>query len=255
MLKKIFLLTFLLLGASISHAAPSRNLTIFAEPNLAIALTKISRAYSQKANVIIALNFGSSSNLINNIDSGEPVDIFISAHKGWIDSLHQKGVVDVYNVGYIAQDSLVLVGLKSNPNLPAQLMGTKPSPQEALTILNENRATIILDDEGNSSGFFAKNFLDQSAFPNIKIFSKIAEDKTPFLTIIRSNPENYSLLLESQIKNKNDFHIIAGGADKNIFYQALVIAGDNMEVAREFLKFLKSEQAKFILKSSGFIVN
>lgn len=253
--KKILLITFLLFGASISHAAPSRNLTIFAEPNLAVALTKISRAYSQKANVIIALNFGSSSNLINNIDSGEPVDIFISAHKGWIDSLHQKGVVDVYNVGYIAQDSLVLVGLKSNPNLPAQLMKTKPSPQEALTILNENRATIILDDEGNSSGFFAKNFFDQSTFSNIKIFSKIAEDKTPFLTIIRSNPENYSLLLESQIKNKSDFHIIADGADKNIFYQALVIAGDNMEVAREFLKFLKSEPAKNILKSSGFIVN
>ncbi len=255
MLKKILLLTFLLFGASISHAAPSRNLTIFAEPNLALALTKISRTYSQKANVIISLNFGSSSNLINSIDSGEPVDIFISAHKGWIDSLHQKGVVDVYNVGYIAQDSLVLVALKSNQNLPTQLTETKLSLPESLTILDENRATIILDDEGNSSGFFAKNFLDRIPFSNMKIFSKISEDKTPFLTIIRSDPENYSLLLESQIKNKKDFQIIAVGADKNIFYQALVIAGDNMEVAREFLKFLKSEQAKTILKSSGLTLN
>lgn len=255
MLKRLFFITFLFFGSSISYAAPSRNLTIFAEPNLSIALTKIARAYSQKANVIISLNFGSSSNLINSIDSGEPVDIFISAHKGWIDSLHQKGVVDVYNVGYIAQDSLVLVALKSNQNLPTQLTETKLSLPESLTILDENRATIILDDEGNSSGFFAKNFLDRIPFSNMKIFSKISEDKTPFLTIIRSDPENYSLLLESQIKNKKDFQIIAVGADKNIFYQALVIAGDNMEVAREFLKFLKSEQAKTILKSSGLTLN
>ncbi len=253
---KIFrLLTIFLFFATAAHATPSRNLTIFAEPNLSIALTKIARAYSQKANVIISINFGSSSNLISNIDSGEPVDIFVSAHKGWIDSLHQKGVVDVYNIGYIAYDYLALVTLKTNPNLPSQLIKKKTLLSEALSILDKNKAAIILDDEGNSSGFFAKNFLDQATFSNIKIFSKIAEDKTPFLAIVRNNPENYSLLLQSQVKNKNDLQILASEDKKNIFYQALVIAGDNMEIAREFLKFLKSDQAKIILKSSGFTVN
>ena len=42
--------------------------------------------------------------------------------------------------------------------------------------------------------------------------------------------------------------------DKNIFYQAFVIAGDNMDVAREFLNFLKTPNAKNILRNSGFIV-
>ena len=41
----------------------------------------------------------------------------------------------------------------------------------------------------------------------------------------------------------------------DIFYQALVIAGNNMEVAREFLKFLKTPQSKEILKENGFIVD
>lgn len=240
--------------ATSALASPSRNLTIFAEPNLAIALTKIARAYSAKANVIMSLNFSSASNLINNIDSGEPVDIFISAHKGWIDSLHQKGVVDVYNVGFIAQDNLVLVTSKSNPTLPAAFQNTNFTTKDSLALLNESKATIIFDDEGSSSGFYAKSFFDQNAYPEIKTFSKIAEDKTSFLTIIKSSQENYALLLESQIKNKNDFQIIATNDGENIFYQALVIAGDNMDVAREFLKFLKSEPAKKIFKASGFIV-
>ena len=43
-------------------------------------------------------------------------------------------------------------------------------------------------------------------------------------------------------------------SDKNIFYQAFVIAGDNMDVAREFLNFLKTPNSKNILRNSGFIV-
>ena len=35
----------------------------------------------------------------------------------------------------------------------------------------------------------------------------------------------------------------------------LVIAGDNMEVAREFLKFLKNPQAQKIFKESNFVIN
>ena len=254
MLKKIFLITFLLIAAG-AQASPSRNLTIFAEPNIASALTKIARIYSPMNNVIISINFGSSYNLISNIDSGEPVDIFISAHKGWIESLHQKGVVDVYNVGYIAQDNLVLATLKTNSNIPEELQKGKISPKQALTVLNESKATIILDEEGNSAGYYAKKFLDELALSNLKNFSKLAEDKTPLLSIIRNSPTSYALLLESQINNKSDFQIIARDDKKDIFYQALVIAGDNMDTAREFLKFLKSEQAKNILKNSGFVAN
>lgn len=252
---KIFLAVILFFSAPNSFANASRNLTIFAEPNVALALTKIARAYSQTSNVIVSVNFSSSYNLINNIDSGEPADIFISAHQGWIDALHQKGLVDIYNVGYIARDELILAALKSNPNLPPELLIKKLSLEDALQILNQNKATLILDDEGNSSGAFAKDLISHSSLENIQLFSKISEDKTPFLTIVRNNGENYSLLLASQIKNQSDFRVIATKSDKNIFYQALVIAGDNMETAREFVKFLKSENAKIIFKESGFIVN
>lgn len=252
---KFFLAATLFFSAQNSFASTSRNLTIFAEPNIALALTKIARAYSQTSNVIVSVNFSSSSNLINNIDSGEPADIFISAHQGWIDALHQKGLVDIYNVGYIARDELVLATLKSNPNLPAEFADKKISLEDALKILNKNKSTLILDDEGNSSGSFAKDLVDRLSLEDLKLFSKLAEDKTPFLSIVRNNGENYSLLLESQIKNRADFQTIATKTDKNIFYQALVIAGDNMETAREFVKFLKSESAKTIFKESGFITN
>jgi molybdate transport system substrate-binding protein len=104
----LFALSLFSVNASIALASQSRNLTIFAEPNLALPLTKIARQYSRDANVIVSLNFTSANSLLSNIDSGEPVDLFISAHNGWIEMLHQKGVVDIYNIGYITQDELVL---------------------------------------------------------------------------------------------------------------------------------------------------
>jgi len=58
----IFLLN---LFAQNSFASQSRNLTIFAEPNMVLALTKIARLYSQKSNVIVAVNFNSSSDLVS----------------------------------------------------------------------------------------------------------------------------------------------------------------------------------------------
>jgi ABC-type molybdate transport system substrate-binding protein len=62
-------------------------------------------------------------------------------------------------------------------------------------------------------------------------------------------------MLATQAINEPSLKIIATSRDENIFYQALVIAGDNMDVARGFLKFLKSNDAKLILKQHGFLTN
>ncbi|MBM3579327.1 MAG: ABC transporter substrate-binding protein [Alphaproteobacteria bacterium] len=146
-MRKILLVIFLLLSSA-AHAIPSRNLTIFAETNLSQTLIKISRLYSQKSNVVVSVNFNSSADLIVEINSGEPADVFISTNPNQIESLKQRGLVDVHNIGYIA-------------------------------------------------------------------------------------------------RNNKD----------NTYYQALVIAGDNMDLAREFLKFLKSDAAKAIFKESGFLTD
>jgi molybdate transport system substrate-binding protein len=251
---KNFFLGFLLLFffSQNSFANSNRSMTIFAEPNMALALTKIARLYSQKSNVIVSVNIASSSELISNIDSGEPADVFISAHPSWIETLRQKGLVDVYNIGYIAGDQLVLVTSKSNPQLPTELL-KKPSLEEALKILDENKATLILDNIDNSSGKFSNEFFMKTGLSNLKIFNKLIEDKSPILKNLKDNDEQYALLLLSQVKNQKNLEILASKSDSKIFYQALAIAGDNMEVAREFLKFLKSAAAQSILKESGFV--
>lgn len=254
--KFIWLLLIFCLGKSLScFANTTRNLTIYSEPNLAIALTKIARLYSQNFPVNVAVNFNSSFDFINEIDSGEPADIFISAHPTWVETLKQKGLIDVYNIGYIANDQLVVVAKNNNKLINEKLSKKNLKIEQALAILDEMKVNLIIDHDGSASGFFAKEFLQNLNLENIVIFTKLQEDKNSLARDLISDDNSFALMLESQVRNNKNLQIIARKIDNNIFYRALVIAGDNMEVAREFLKFLKTSNAQKILKDNSFIIN
>jgi molybdate transport system substrate-binding protein len=252
-MKKIIAIILLVFMQS-SLAMNSRNITILAEPNMVLALTKIARLYSQQSNVITTLNFASSANLIEEIDSGEPADIFISAHTSSIDTLRQKGLVDVYNIGYIARDEIIVATSKDNPSLPAALLNKNLSFVEVMQSLNQNRSTLVLDDEASALGKFSLDIVLPIASHELNLIIRDNDDKSSILNIAKSNPQYYAILLKSHIVKDRDLQILTTKKDSNIFYQALVIAGDNMEVAREFLKFLKGSKAREILLDCGFTV-
>ena len=237
-----------------SFGSQSRNLTVFSEPNMSIALSKIARIFSQKNNVIVSINFSSSFDLINEIDLGAPANVFVSAHPQIIENLRQKGVVDVYNIAYIANDELVLSTSKLNNRFPLKLLKKNITLEEALTVLDENKLNLIVDHEGVSSGIYSKKIIQNLSLGNLKIFNKLPEDQSSLIRDIEDNKDTYGLLFRSQLQNNNNLRILATQKDKNIFYQAFVIAGDRMDVAREFLNFLKTSNSKDILRNSGFIV-
>lgn len=251
-MKKILAILIFLFFSQNSIASPSRNLSIFAEPNMAVALTKIARIYSQKNNIIVSLNFASAADLMMEIDSGEPINIFISANPEPIESLRNKGLVDVYNIVFFAEDELVLVSSKNNKTnliLPEQNL----SLYSALTILNNNKSSLIIDDVTSSSGKFSEDFIKKAKLNDLKILQRVAEDGGSIADLAAMS-EHYALMLKSQAYNKKDLQILVDKKDGDIFYQALVIAGDNMDNAREFLKFLKTHATKDILRSSGLKV-
>jgi len=253
--KKIIILFIIQLFCVNAYAGNNvRNLIIYAEPNLFVALTKIARIYSQKNAINVTVNFNTSVDFIEEIDSGEPADIFISAHPLWIETLRQKGLIDVYNIGYIADDQLKLITSSSNFEIPNKL-NARNSINEALSLLDQDKNNLIINHEGTSSGYFAKNLLKDQVFENINVFIKIPEDKNSIITDLLKDKKNYGLAFESEIRNNKDIKIIASIKDNSILYRVLIIAGDNMENAREFLKFLKTNQAKKILKESHLNVD
>ena len=69
------------------------------------------------------------------------------------------------------------------------------------------------------------------------------------------NKEAYGILFQSNLTKNTNLRKLSIQNDKNIFYQAFVIAGENMDIAREFLNYLKSKDVKNILSDNGYIID
>jgi molybdenum ABC transporter molybdate-binding protein len=232
----------------------TRNLVVAAEPNMVYALTKIARIYSGENNVAISISFDSSDKLIDDIDLGEGIDLLISANYRQIKALKQKASFDIYNSPVIAFDHLLLATLATNPRIPDKLHDKKISITEAIKILSNNEIILMIDCSESFLGQYSKEIVDSIVDGNLKLTIKADDDKNQLIEDLYQG-NDYAILLASQIKNKRDLFIINDPNQDDISYQALIIAGDNMELAREFVKFLQSGEAKAILLDSGFIVN
>lgn len=235
-----------------SNCATSRNLIIFSEPNLSKVLALVSREFSQKNNTIISINYNSAFDLIDEIDIGSPVNIFITAHPQIIENLRQKGVVDVYNVAYIASDLLALCTNKVNNSYPTDLLKKNINFDDALNLINKNQIPLIIDHEGSSAGFYSKKLIEDMNLDQIKLFNKLPEDKSLLIRDLENNDNVFGLIFTSQLFNSSTLNKFAIQKNKSIFYQAFVIAGDNMDGAREFLNFLKSPKVQKMFKDNGF---
>jgi len=236
-------------------ANPARNITVFAEPNMALPLTIIARNFSQKNNAVVSINFNSAFDLLNEIDQGAPANVFVSAHPQIIENLKQKGLVDVYNIAYIANDILTLCTSKNNNKFPLALLKKNINLENSLKILDENKLKLIVEHDGISSGFYGKKIIQDLSLGNVNIFYKLIEDKSSLIRDIEQNKDTYGIVFLSQLFKNNNLRALATQKDKIIYYQAFVIAGENMDIAREFLNFLKNPDSKKTLRNNGFIVD
>ena len=236
-----------------SYAKNPTNLTIFSESNMTYALTKIARYYSKKKNVAISINFNSSFDLINNIDLGEPADIFVSSHIDWVKNLSQKGLVDRYSSLNFAQDQLVLVTSKNNKKLTIEDLKEAPQLNQILKIISQKKVPLIVGSQYSSLGRYTAKILEESNIDNFQIFQKLNEDKKSITDFINQNNDYCAIVMASEIKNNKNITILSEVPFVEIDYRALVIAGDNMENARKFIAFLQEPEAKKILKEDGFM--
>lgn len=235
---KIFLI---LLFCNFSQASESKNLTIFAESNLSVPLVKIIREYSKEKNAIISINLQSSFDLIERIDEGEPADIFISSHDDWVNILKQKGLIDIYSISNIATDNLVLIS--SNQKFITENHNIK-NIKNIFQRISNLQYGLITESKYKSLGKYSDKIIKKYNIKPHIVFRKLNEDKKSIIDFVAENENLFALVLESSILPNDNVQIITKIPDIEINYQASAIAGDNMELARDFIKYLEKIEFK-----------
>lgn len=252
------LLLLILLFPTISYAGVLNlpTVTVMADNNLSLPVAEIARNYSSNNHIVVNTSFVPQVIQQEQIKEGAAADVVITAKETWIDELKLQGLIDIYSQIKVAGDRLVLIGSYDSQVVS---MGAGRFPAfDIIKAIGGEQLFIIANPETLAEGAYSKEALRNLG---------VANDLEPYTIYIKRRPEIFSMVVQnnafalcfaSSIAERKDIRVIdviPELAHKPIAYNAVVIAGDNMDAARQFLEYLKTEDAKKIFRKYGFTVD
>jgi molybdate transport system substrate-binding protein len=229
-------------------SAQSTNITISAAISLKDSLEEIKILYQKKApKAQITYNFASSGSLQQQIEQGAPVDIFISAANKQMDTLESKNLLLSSSRHNLVTNQLVLITAKNEKNINKFSDLTKPTINKIA--LGEPKSV--------PAGKYGEEVLKFYKILD-KINSKIvyAKDVRQVLTYVETENVNAGLVYITDAKPSEKVRIAAIAPKEShspiVYPIAILKDSKNLDTAKAFDQFLKSNQSKTIFKKYGF---
>lgn len=239
-----------------SEAFALSNITVMADNNASIAVARLAREYARRHGVGVSTSFIGKATQSSQILEGGAADILITQDAKWIDQLQSQGLVDVYSKVDFARGQMALVG-PADSTLSMRLTG------------NFIGAPLV-NAMHSEAAFFLGNpeYVPESKYAREALRSMGALDMLePYTLYLKSADEmieqvtergGYSVLPYGQallLEKAKVIDVFPENSHSTIPYYAVVIAGDKMDEARNFITFLKSPLAKKSLNGSGLVAS
>ncbi|MBL4770799.1 MAG: molybdate ABC transporter substrate-binding protein [Planctomycetes bacterium] len=230
-------------GNKASEASPNR-LTVFAAASCTDWIEDLPQSGP------LRLQFGPSSGLARQIADGAPADIFITAHKRWIDHLEEAGKVEGQPISF-ANNSLVCIALKSTT-----FEGDSPSSLGNLVDALKVDDRIAIADESVPAGDYTRQALKVAGqFKALAPFFVGQDDARSTLRAVSQGQAKVGFVYASDVRGES--HRVLFPLDESshdaIQYWACVISGREANgQAEAFLKGLLSAPTRELLGRHGF---
>jgi molybdate transport system substrate-binding protein len=224
-------------------------LTLSVAASMQEAITEAEAVYQRgHADVEFRNNFGGSGALVQQIESGAPVDAFFSAASKPMDDLQANGLVAPGTRCDLLLNTLVLIAPRDS-----QLRGF-----EGLT--DKSVRLIALGDPGSvPAGRYGQQTLTAlHLFDQLKSKLVLAKDVRQVLAYVETGNADAGIVYATDAETSNRVRVVATAPDSShdrIVYPAAVVkTSHNEEAARRFIEFLASPAAKAIFIKHGFTV-
>lgn len=222
------------------------ELTVGAAISLSDAVTEISAAFEEDTGKKIRHTFAGTNVIARQIESGAPIDVFISADTTHMDALVAKGLIDKDSVRITATNELVVI-------VPAETRLPPKSPRDLLAL----ERIAIADPTSVPAGIYARKWMMAEG-----IWDRIAPKTIPLQNVraalIATETGNAPAAItyrSDAISNKKVKVAFAADPGKTgaIAYPAAVVgASGKKREARAFLEFLATDAAVGIFRKHGF---
>ncbi len=227
----------------------AETINVAAAISLKDSLTKIAGQYKTETGNDVTFTFGSSGTLATQIQSGAPIDLFISAASKQVNDLVNANRCDAQSVKIVAGNSLVLIVPASSTN-----------PPESIAALADTKVTKIAVGEPKSvpAGMYSEQSLKKAGiFDQIKEKLIMGTNVRQVLDYVQRAEVAAGLVYATDAKISGDKVKIVATADPGshepIVYPAVVITGSkHITSANHFLSYVTSEKGAKVFKEFGF---
>jgi len=255
MLRKIKYVIFFYVCMCVSSAFALGTVTIMTDSSMNIAMSQLARDYSSRHNVVVNTSYASKQAQQSQISEGGAADILVTPESGWIEELKTQGLVDVYSQIAVAKNRLALVAPVTSPlsnfdgdNFPTTQLIMQFSWEPSFVVANPE--TLI---EG---GYTREALRNLGASNDLEEYTLYIKQLAQMYSMVK-NQGMYGIFFYSSTIGRSGIRVLGllpENSHKPIEYSAAAIAGDNMDEARKFLKYVQSKEAKRILENNGFTV-
>ncbi|MGJ5673194.1 MAG: molybdate ABC transporter substrate-binding protein [Nostochopsis sp.] len=231
-------------------AQSNAELLVSAAASLKDVMEEIKTDYQQtKPNVNVKYNFGASGALLQQIQQGAPVDVFISAGKKQVDTLEQSGQLVADSRKILAKNRLVLI-----------------VPKDAIDVSSFNnlkdakiKKIAIGEPRSVPAGQYAEQTLQKlGIYQSIKPKFVYANNVRQVLAAVESGNADAGLVYLTDAKISNKVKVVVAADEKYhspiVYPVAVLKRTKNMQAAKDFVQFLSSQEAKTILQKYDFIL-
>jgi molybdate transport system substrate-binding protein len=226
------------LFAMVAQAAA--EMTVFAAASMSDAMKALAAAYVDQGGEPVRFNFASSGALARQIDAGAPADVYVSANQKWMDWLAGKELIDTATRFDLAGNRLVMIAPRDAAvSFDGQITGR----------------LAVGDFNGVPAGMYAREALEYMGWlealrPKLVTGSNV---RTVLMYVERGEVDA-GIVYASDAQASDKVETVGTFPPEShapIVYIAAACSHD--AEARRFIEFLKTDQAKTVIKTYGFI--
>lgn len=232
-----------------ASSAWAETISVAAAVSMKDALTKIAGEYKAATGDDVEFSFGSSGQLAQQIQSGAPVDLFISAANKQVDDLVKTSAVLPETRAVVAGNALVAI-------VPADASFT-PASTKDLDNAAVNKLAIG-EPKSVPAGQYAEQALQgANVYDKLKDKLVLGTNVRQVLDYVERGEVSVGLVYATDAKISGEKVRVAftvGEAEHSpIVYPAVVVsASKKQDAAKKFLAHLLEEKAQADLRSFGF---
>ncbi len=224
----------------------SATFTVAAAADLQFAFSELAAHFEQTTGTHVTLVFGSTGQLVQQIENGAPYDVIAAANVTYIDQLQAAGLVDADTVARYARGKIVLA-----VNRQADVQATTPADLLAPTI----RHIALANPAHAPYGLAARQALEAAGVWE-KLQEKLvfAENVRQTLQFVQSGEVEVAIVARSVADVPEITWTLLDESLYKPLDQALAIvtASPNKAAAAQFTALVLSDQGRSVLKKYGF---